>query len=90
LRNLDVSGASRCSATLRYFNPEGTRESGLIGEDPAGIPSTLPPCVARIAVGKLGRLPVFGGDYDTPDGTGATTFVWSIWRVGTWPHSIRG
>jgi UDP-glucose 4-epimerase len=75
LRNLDVSGASRCSATLHYFNPEGTRESGLIGEDPAGIPSTLPPCVAQVAVGKLEKLRVFGGDYDTPDGTGVRDYI---------------
>lgn len=54
---------------LRYFNPIGAHESGLIGEDPNGIPNNLMPYIARVAIGKLPKLTVFGGDYDTPDGT---------------------
>lgn len=54
---------------LRYFNPIGAHESGLIGEDPSGIPNNLMPYISRVAVGKLPKLTVFGGDYETPDGT---------------------
>ena len=54
---------------LRYFNPIGAHESGLIGEDPNGIPNNLMPYIARVAIGKLPQLTVFGGDYDTKDGT---------------------
>ena len=55
---------------LRYFNPVGAHESGLIGEDPAGIPNNLTPYITQVAVGKLKEVGVFGDDYDTPDGTG--------------------
>ena len=55
---------------LRYFNPIGAHESGLIGEDPKGIPNNLVPYIAQVAIGKLDHLNVFGDDYDTPDGTG--------------------
>ncbi len=54
---------------LRYFNPIGAHESGLIGEDPNGIPNNLMPYISRVAIGKLPQLTVFGGDYDTKDGT---------------------
>ena len=54
---------------LRYFNPIGAHESGLIGEDPNGIPNNLMPFISRVAIGKLPQLTVFGGDYDTKDGT---------------------
>ncbi|MEM8851674.1 MAG: UDP-glucose 4-epimerase GalE [Pseudomonadota bacterium] len=54
---------------LRYFNPVGAHPSGLIGEDPRGIPNNLVPYIAKVALGELERLQVFGGDYDTPDGT---------------------
>ncbi len=54
---------------LRYFNPVGAHESGCIGEDPNGIPNNLMPYITQVAVGKLPQLSVFGGDYDTPDGT---------------------
>ena len=54
---------------LRYFNPIGAHESGLIGENPKGIPNNLMPYVSQVAVGKLKELTIFGGDYDTPDGT---------------------
>jgi len=56
-------------ALLRYFNPIGAHESGLIGEDPLGIPNNLMPFMAQVAVGRRDRLSVFGGDYPTPDGT---------------------
>lgn len=60
---------------LRYFNPIGAHESGLIGEDPKGIPNNLVPYIAQVAVGKLERLGVFGDDYDTPDGTGVRDYI---------------
>lgn len=60
---------------LRYFNPIGAHESGLIGEDPKGIPNNLLPYVAQVAVGKLARVGVFGDDYDTPDGTGVRDYI---------------
>ena len=60
---------------LRYFNPIGAHESGLIGEDPKGIPNNLLPYVAQVAAGRLERVNVFGGDYDTPDGTGVRDYI---------------
>ena len=60
---------------LRYFNPIGAHKSGLIGEDPKGIPNNLLPYVAQVAVGKLPCLGVFGDDYDTPDGTGVRDYI---------------
>ena len=60
---------------LRYFNPIGAHESGLIGEDPNGIPNNLLPYVAQVAAGKLKELTVFGDDYDTPDGTGVRDYI---------------
>lgn len=62
-------------AILRYFNPIGAHESGLIGEDPNGIPNNLVPYIAQVAVGKLERLHVFGNDYPTPDGTGVRDYI---------------
>ena len=62
-------------ARLRYFNPAGAHESGLIGEDPQGIPNNLMPFVAQVAVGRRESLRVFGGDYPTPDGTGVRDFI---------------
>ncbi len=62
-------------ALLRYFNPIGAHESGLIGEDPNGIPNNLMPYICRVAVGKLPMLHVFGNDYDTPDGTGVRDYI---------------
>ena len=62
-------------ALLRYFNPIGAHESGLIGEDPTGIPNNLMPYITQVAVGKLPRLSVFGDDYDTPDGTGVRDYI---------------
>ena len=60
---------------LRYFNPIGAHESGLIGEDPKGIPNNLLPYISRVAAGKLEYLNVFGNDYDTPDGTGVRDYI---------------
>ena len=60
---------------LRYFNPIGAHKSGLIGEDPKGIPNNLLPYVAQVAVGKREKLGVFGNDYDTPDGTGVRDYI---------------
>ena len=60
---------------LRYFNPVGAHESGLIGEDPAGIPNNLTPYITQVAVGKLKEVGVFGDDYDTPDGTGVRDYI---------------
>ena len=60
---------------LRYFNPIGAHESGLIGEDPKGIPNNLIPYITQVAIGKLERLGVFGDDYDTPDGTGVRDYI---------------
>lgn len=60
---------------LRYFNPVGAHESGLIGEEPQGIPNNLMPYVVRVAAGKLEQLSVFGNDYPTPDGTGVRDYI---------------
>ena len=62
-------------ALLRYFNPVGAHHSGLIGEDPSGIPTNLMPYIAQVAAGKLDRLPVYGNDYPTPDGTGIRDYI---------------
>ena len=60
---------------LRYFNPAGAHPSGLIGEDPNGIPNNLVPYISQVAIGKLEKLFVYGGDYDTVDGTGVRDFI---------------
>ena len=60
---------------LRYFNPVGAHESGLIGEDPKGIPNNLTPYIAKVAIGKLKEVGVFGNDYPTPDGTGVRDYI---------------
>jgi UDP-glucose 4-epimerase len=60
---------------LRYFNPVGAHPSGRIGEDPNDIPNNLMPYIAQVAVGRLSRLSVFGGDYPTPDGTGVRDYI---------------
>lgn len=64
----NVNPIFRC-IILRYFNPVGAHESGLIGEDPNGIPNNLMPFISRVAIGKLHQLNIFGNDYDTKDGT---------------------
>ncbi|MDR2852452.1 MAG: UDP-glucose 4-epimerase GalE [Burkholderiaceae bacterium] len=75
LRDVQRADPSWRIAILRYFNPVGAHESGLIGEDPAGIPNNLMPYIAQVAVGKLHKLQVFGGDYPTPDGTGVRDYI---------------
>lgn len=75
LADLAASDARWHVAVLRYFNPIGAHESGLIGEDPDGIPNNLLPFVSQVAVGKLRELAVFGNDYPTPDGTGVRDYI---------------
>lgn len=75
LRDICVSDKNWSVALLRYFNPIGAHESGLIGEDPKGIPNNLMPYIAQVAVGRLKELSVFGNDYDTPDGTGVRDYI---------------
>jgi UDP-glucose 4-epimerase len=75
LRDLAKSASGWQVALLRYFNPVGAHASGLIGEDPNGIPNNLMPYVAQVAMGKLKELPVYGNDYPTPDGTGVRDYI---------------
>jgi UDP-glucose 4-epimerase len=75
LRDIEQADPSWKIALLRYFNPVGAHETGLIGEDPRGIPNNLMPYVTQVAVGKRERLQVFGSDYDTPDGTGVRDYI---------------
>jgi UDP-glucose 4-epimerase len=75
LRDLFASDSSWSIGILRYFNPIGAHESGFIGEDPRGVPNNLLPYVAQVAVGRRERLNVWGGDYDTPDGTGVRDYI---------------
>ncbi|MBO7218238.1 MAG: UDP-glucose 4-epimerase GalE [Clostridia bacterium] len=75
LRDVYVSDKSWSIALLRYFNPIGAHESGIIGEDPKGIPNNLMPYISQVAVGKLEKLHVFGDDYNTPDGTGVRDYI---------------
>ena len=75
LRDLYKSNSSWRIALLRYFNPVGAHESGLIGEDPSGIPNNLMPFIAQVAIGKCDKLQVFGNDYPTPDGTGVRDYI---------------
>ena len=75
LKDTGVANPKLSACVLRYFNPIGAHESGLIGEDPRGIPNNLLPYVAKVAAGKLECLSVFGDDYDTPDGTGVRDYI---------------
>lgn len=75
LRDVAASDPAWRVVLLRYFNPVGAHSSGLIGEDPNGIPNNLMPFVAQVAVGKRDRLHVFGDDYPTPDGTGLRDYI---------------
>jgi UDP-glucose 4-epimerase len=75
LRDLYVSDPTWSIGILRYFNPVGAHESGLIGEDPKGIPNNLVPFVAQVAIGRRERLNIWGNDYDTPDGTGVRDYI---------------
>lgn len=75
LRDAAFADKELSAVLLRYFNPIGAHSSGLIGEDPAGIPNNLFPYVARVAGGKLPKLGVFGNDYPTEDGTGVRDYI---------------
>jgi UDP-glucose 4-epimerase len=75
LRDLYASAPNWSIGILRYFNPVGAHESGLIGEDPKGVPNNLVPFVAQVAIGRRERLNVWGNDYDTPDGTGVRDYI---------------
>jgi len=75
LRDLSLSDPRWGIVLLRYFNPIGAHKSGLIGEDPQGIPNNLVPYVSQVAVGKLAELSVFGDDYPTKDGTGVRDYI---------------
>ncbi len=75
LKDLARADARWRIANLRYFNPVGAHHSGLIGEDPAGIPNNLFPYIAQVAVGRLAKLNVYGGDYPTTDGTGVRDYI---------------
>lgn len=75
LKDLYASDNTWDICILRYFNPVGAHESGLIGEEPQGIPNNLMPYVVRVASGELKELSIFGNDYDTPDGTGVRDYI---------------
>lgn len=75
LSDLSVSDNSFEITLLRYFNPVGAHSSGLIGEDPNGIPNNLLPYVSQVAVGKLEKVSIYGNDYNTPDGTGVRDYI---------------
>ncbi len=75
LRDVYTADISWNIAILRYFNPVGAHTSGLIGEDPNGIPNNLMPYITQVAIGKLKELNVFGNDYSTPDGTGVRDYI---------------
>jgi UDP-glucose 4-epimerase len=75
LRDLSVADPEWQITLLRYFNPIGAHESGLIGEDPNDIPNNLLPFISQVAVGKLEKVRVFGDNYDTPDGTGVRDYI---------------
>jgi UDP-glucose 4-epimerase len=75
LRDMVSADTSWHVALLRYFNPVGAHASGMIGEDPSGIPNNLMPYIAQVAVGRLKEQPVYGNDYPTPDGTGVRDYI---------------
>ena len=75
LRDYTAANPDFSAVLLRYFNPIGAHESGLLGEDPNGIPNNLMPYIPRVAAGKLEKLTVFGDDYPTPDGTGLRDYL---------------
>ncbi len=75
LRDISIADPRWRIAILRYFNPVGAHDSGLIGEDPQGIPNNLLPYISQVAIGRLTELAVFGNDYPTPDGTGVRDYI---------------
>ena len=81
LQDLAKANPEMNIAILRYFNPIGAHESGLIGEDPNGIPNNLVPYVAQAAIGKRPSVRIFGDDYDTKDGTGVRDYILSLIHI---------
>ena len=75
LQDIVKSDETWSAISLRYFNPVGAHESGKIGEDPKGIPNNIMPYIAQVAIGRRKDLKVFGNDYNTPDGTGGSTYI---------------
>ena len=75
LNDLYISNPNWCITILRYFNPIGAHESGLLGEDPKGIPNNLMPYIVKVSCGELECLSIFGDDYDTKDGTGVRDYI---------------
>ncbi len=75
LQDVYTSDSDWSVMLLRYFNPIGAHKSGLIGEDPNGIPNNIMPYITQVALGKLPKLHIFGDDYDTPDGTGVRDYI---------------
>jgi len=75
LQDIFISDGQWNIAILRYFNPVGAHESGLIGESPKGVPSNIFPCMCQVAIGKRLKLTIYGGDYDTSDGTGIRDYI---------------
>jgi len=82
LEDLCIADSEWSIARLRYFNPIGAHESGLIGEDPKGMPNNIMPHISRVASGLGGKLSIFGGDYATPDGTGIRDYIHVVDLVG--------
>jgi UDP-glucose 4-epimerase len=89
LRDVSVSEAGWNIALLRYFNPVGAHESGLIGEDPNDIPNNLMPFISQVAIGKLPRLNVFGNDYPTHDGTGVRDYIHVMDLAAGHVHALK-
>lgn len=75
LRDWSAAGAEHAAISLRYFNPIGSHESGLIGEDPHDVPNNLFPFITQVAIGKLDKLTIWGNDWPTPDGTGVRDYL---------------
>ena len=75
LRDVCKSDPQFSAVALRYFNPIGAHESGLLGENPNGIPNNLVPYIAQVASGKLDHVNIYGNDYNTPDGTGVRDYI---------------
>lgn len=75
MTDMSLSDPSWSMTTLRYFNPVGAHPSGLMGEDPQGVPNNLMPYIAQVAVGRRSALQIFGNDYPTPDGTGVRDYI---------------
>ncbi|MFT6732250.1 MAG: UDP-glucose 4-epimerase [Polaribacter sp.] len=89
LRDQSIADKDWQIVLLRYFNPVGAHKSGIIGEDPQGIPNNLMPFISQVAVGKRDKLSVFGGDYNTPDGTGIRDYIHVVDLAGAHVKSVQ-